>query len=70
MNEILAGLKMAKNAQGNLSDSEYFWVVLFSWYEDNPRPFQVIVREVFSEKDIPVAWFQRKLTPSKRHQKG
>ena len=53
-----------------ISNTEYFWVILFNWSEDNPKPFQVVVREVFTETDIPLSWFERKLTSSKRHQKA
>ena len=56
--------------ESGLSDTEYFWVILFNWSEDNPKPFEIYVCEIFSETDIPSSWFQRKLTQSKRHQKA
>ena len=54
---------------GSTSDIEYFWVAIFKWEVNNPNPFQVVVRDVFGEDEIPISWFTMKLTTGKRHKK-
>ena len=55
--------------ESNLSGREYFFVCLFEWSEDNPKPFFVVVREIFSSEEIPESWFTKKLTSFHRQQK-
>ena len=68
LKEIMADASQASTAN-SISIREYFFVCLFEWAENNPNPFFVVVREVFSDTDVPESWFTKKLTASHLQQK-
>ena len=66
-NSAMASLSQESNV--SMSNREYFFVCLFEWAENNPSPFFVVVREIFSTGEIPDSWFTKKLNEHHRQQK-
>ena len=62
-------LPQSQSSNVTYSDVNYFWVVVFDWSLNQPNPFQVVVKEVIGEDEIPLSWYKKKLTPTRRHQK-
>ena len=61
--------EFSQQSNVSASEREYFFVCLFEWSENNPKPFFVVVREIFSTDEIPESWFTKKLTEEHRQKK-
>ena len=51
------------------SDINYHWVCFFNWSENEPKPFEIYVREATSGF-IPDSWFSKPLSDRNRQQKA
>ena len=51
------------------SDVNYHWICIFNWCENDPRPFEIHVREV-TKGYIPESWFKKPLSAENRQQKA
>ena len=56
-------------SQPPMSNVKFHWVCLFNWCEDEPKPFECVVREA-TKGIIPESWFSKPLSEENRQQKA
>ena len=55
-------------SQPNPTEFVFYWVVVYDWTLDNPRPFSIDLRDHFTDS-VPESWYRKKWQDHHRQQK-
>ena len=55
--------------EGQFSEMDYNWIIVFSWDENDEEPFEVFQRSCFSNREVPSILYTKILTPECRVKK-